>query len=502
MTTLRLLLAFLVISVLAANAQEIDAPEGALIASADVSGLDFDQLSPGLRLDINALVGNPLNRDRVRELATRIEAEHPEVVAAARSVSRPDGEVRVIFLVARISDDQDLESNINARYTIESVEIAGVPEAQVSQALRDDLQGLVGRRLDPDEAERLDKRLATELPGHTVKRRISRGTQPGRLRLVFEVNEVEPPPWIRFTPSKSKFVYHSKQGWSGVLDIPMGGSRHRVTLGMVFDNDDDLIEEYSGIGFRIESRKVSTDRLGLSLEVSTSNQTWREATLSALASDPDIPEAYRSRVMVEPLVTFAFSPRVRLTGGMSVSELESLTRSPESQMASAAVLSIGYDQRWALASGPSHDLEASYQLRSATDAFGSDLEYKRHVGRARYRYEQGHSTVTAALSLGGITGSAPLFERFSLGDSATLRGWNKYDIAPAGGDRMFHQSIEYAYRHFAVFLDTGSVWEQGTDARTRVSTGFGFHTNNVFLTMGFPLNADEVSAMFMMGVRF
>jgi outer membrane protein assembly factor BamA len=171
-------------------------------------------------------------------------------------------------------------------------------------------------------------------------------------------------------------------------------------------------------------------------------------------------------------------------------------------MASAAVVSIGYDQRWDRPSGLSHTLEASYQLRSATDALGSDLEYKRHLGRTRYQYEQGHSTVTASVSLGRITGRAPLFERFSLGDSATLRGWNKFDIAPAGGDSMFHQSIEYAYRHFALFVDTGSVWDDSTDSQVRVSTGFGYHTNNVFLTLGFPLNASEVGAAFMMGVRF
>ena len=31
---------------------------------------------------------------------------------------------------------------------------------------------------------------------------------------------------------------------------------------------------------------------------------------------------------------------------------------------------------------------------------------------------------------GVLTGTAPLFERFSLGNTTTLRGWNKYDLAP------------------------------------------------------------------------
>ena len=502
MRTLALLLVLLTTPVPAAHAQEVDAPEGSLIASADVSGLSLDHLSPGLRQDITALAGQRLNRDRLSELAARIEGEQPDMVAAVRSVLRPDGEARVVFLVARISEDGDLASNINARYIVESVEIAGVPETHVSQALRNDLQALVGKRLDPDEAERLEERMIAELQGFDVKRRMSRGTEPGRIRLIFDVSKAEPPPWIRFAPSKSKFVYHATQGWSGVLDIPMSGRHNRVTVGLAFDNDDDLIEEYSGFGVRLESRKVATDRLGVSLEIAEWHQTWREATLLALASDPRIPGAYRTRLIVEPLATFAFSPHARVTGGVSISELESLSQSPESQMASAVVASFSYDQRWEPTSELRHDLDASYQWRSGTDALGSDLVYKRHLGRARYQYGKGRSTVTAALSLGHITGQAPLFERFSLGDSSTLRGWNKYDIAPAGGDSMFHQSIEYAYRHFAFFLDTGSVWDSGTDARTRVSTGFGYHGDNAFVTLGFPLNADEVSATFMMGVRF
>ena len=45
----------------------------------------------------------------------------------------------------------------------------------------------------------------------------------------------------------------------------------------------------------------------------------------------------------------------------------------------------------------------------------------------------------------------------------TLRGWNKYGIAPAGGERVFHTSLEYRYRGFALFLDSGTVWDTGVD---------------------------------------
>jgi hypothetical protein len=501
MRTLALLFTLLGLPLIAAYAQDTDAPEGAIIDAAEVSGFPLNDLSPGLRQDITALVGTALSRERLNELASRIEEEQPEVVAAVRSVSRPDGKARVIFLVARISDDTHLSENINARYLVESVEIEG-PASDVSQQLRDDLQKLVGRRLDTEEADRLTDRLESELPGRDVARRISKGSQTGTIRVVFEIIEE---PWIRFVPPRSKLVYHAEQGWSGVLDIPMTGSRsrHRFTAGVVFNDIDDLIEEYSGFRLAFESRMIGTERLGARLEFSRYNQSWEDATLTALSSSPGIPEPYRNRLTFEPTATFAFNPNVRIYGGVSLTELESLMQSPRSQMANAWIAGISADHLWTSRNDVRQRAEASYQLRAAVDGLGSDLFYKRHIGQVRYQFDQRKSTALASLSLGYISGDAPLFERFSLGNSSTLRGWDKYDIAPVGGERMFHSSVEYRYYNIAVFFDTGSVWDRSTDSRIRYSTGFGIHGDNFFLTLGFPLNADDGSGpIFMTGVRF
>src|SRR5262245_15240349 len=102
-----------------AAAQDAEAAEGTIIESADVSGLPLDELSSSLRRDIEPLVGERLSRERLNQLASRIQDEHPEVVAAVRSIARPDDRARVIFVVALISDDGDLASNINARYVVE-----------------------------------------------------------------------------------------------------------------------------------------------------------------------------------------------------------------------------------------------------------------------------------------------------------------------------------------------------------------------------------------------
>ncbi len=206
-------------------------------------------------------------------------------------------------------------------------------------------------------------------------------------------------------------------------------------------------------------------------------------------------------------MTFALTRHIRFGGGVSIteleplSELETLSSASESQMANAVVVSVGYDQEWAPASGGSHRAHASFTRRAASEKLESDLVYTRYVIHGGYRYQWAKHSVLLSASGGGISGDAPLFERFSLGDSLTLRGWNKYDIAPTGGDRMYHASVEYRYRGLALFLDSGSVWDHGTEARARFAAGVGLHPGPVFFTLGFPLNTDDLHPVFTMGFR-
>src|SRR6478735_1117317 len=68
----------------------------------------------------------------------------------------------------------------------------------------------------------------------------------------------------------------------------------------------------------------------------------------------------------------------------------------------------------------------------------------RHVRSIKRRDD--YSAISQALVFGGIlNGDAPLFERFTLGDSSTLRGWSKFDLAPVGGTRVAHGSLEYTF---------------------------------------------------------
>lgn len=484
------------------SAQETDVPAGTAIASAQVSGLDLKRLSPGLQEEIGKLAGTGLDRERLRVIAARIEAEHPRYVAAVRATQDPAGDLRVVFVVARIRDEGDREVNINERYIVEHVEVRGIDDRDLSEELRAEIQTLVGLRLDSDVAERVETHLREALPDHEVRRAITRGTQQGQIRVAFIVDKGEPLRWLHFERTNPEFVYHSDQGWGGYFELAMSSSNFRLSPIIAIDQGDDLVEEYSGFGVRFETRKLGTERLGASIEWSTFDQTWRDATLSAISLTRDIPPLYETRSTVTPRVRFAVTRALHVGAGVSITELETLNGAGASQMANAALFSIEFGRRWPQAVNDRRTVMADLTVRAGTETLESDLVYTSIVGRGEFRQRWGRHRVLASAMLGSVSGTPPMFERFVLGDSETLRGWDKYDIAPLGTNRMVHATGEYHYRSLFLFLDAGSLWNDGADAQARFSAGGGQMFGPVFWTVGFPLNTDEVRAVFTMGIRF
>jgi hypothetical protein len=500
MRTLGLLITLLAATPQAATDQKPAVPEGTVITSAQVTGFDIDRLSPGLREAIRNLAGTPLKKEQLDELAARIEAERPRHVAAVRTVMEPGGEARVFFVVGR-QEDSNQDENVNGRYIVEQADITGVPDAELTQALRDDLKGLVGKRLDSGDADQFRERLERELPRYEISRRIQRGSDVGRIKLLYEARKKEPPPWLRFEPLHSNTVYHSDQGWGNYWDLNIGDRTIRFTPIFAIANAEDSVEEYSGVGLRFETRKLGTRRLGASFEWSWFDQDWRGQTLAALPLKPDVPLPYDSRTTITPLLKFAFTPDVSIAAGVSISELEALAPATDSTMANAAVASIDVDREWKASGDITHRALASFGVRAGSRSLESDLAYTKYLGQGTYRFDFGRHHVQATGIAGGITGHAPLFERFALGDSMTLRGWDKYEISPAGGDRMVYSSVEYRYTGVSLFLDIGSVWDANTKRQVRVSTGFGFHAGPAFLVVGFPLNTDNLTAVLALGLR-
>jgi hypothetical protein len=468
-----------------------------------VSGFDITKLSPGLQQDISKLAGTPLNRQLLKELAARIEAEQPRYVAAIRTTQDADGSARVTFVVARIRD-QDRDPNVNSKYIVDTVDVKGVPDRDISPDLRQDLQTLTGKPLDSDAAERLDQRLKSEFPNYDISRRTSRAKEQGHVNLVYVLSKADWARWLRFEPIDGNALYHSDQGWGAVLPLSISADDVLVMPVFSWDTADDLVEEYSGFGIRVESRRLGTDRLGFFFDWSTNDPNWREPTLLALALNPQIPGIYDHRMSVTPLLKFAFLPQLSVAGGVGITELEPFADDlAPSQMANVAIGSVRYRQQWAPSSKkPGHEVGATLTLRKGTSSLESDFSYDRYLAEGDYVYRWGKQRLIVSGMAGRISGAAPLFERFTLGDSRTLRGWDKYDISPVGGDRMFHTSVEYRVHDVMLFVDAGSVWDTGAEKKVRFSTGVGYNPGPLFMTLGFPINTDEFRAVFTTGFRF
>ena len=491
-----------------AAAQTPTAGQPPIIDDVEVTGIDDDRLSPGLRRDIRALEGSPLDRAAVGELVDRVGQELPEYIAATREIATigATGRIRLIFLVARIRDDAALRTNINSRYTIESVEIDGVDESVLSDAVRSEMDGLVGKRLDQQEAARVRTRIAEELgPRQRVSRRIERGTDRDHIRVVFEVKRE---PWIPFRELPSFFLYHSKQHFSFALEAPIESGHNRVSLSGAY-NADDLIERLSGFGIAYQNVRVGTDRLGVRLAFAGYRQKWEPATRLALEAAGGVPGTYRSRLSFDASITLAITPELNFSVGTSISELdnETLPESPEAsafESANAGVARLYFERRWG-ESDSRQLFKGEYVARAGAGNIASDFVYSRHVGRAAYTFRHERNRFASRFRVGRLEGAAPLFERFALGNSKTLRGWNKFDLTPYGTDRVVNGSLEYGYAVFQIFYDTGAAWNSGEEIRARHSVGFGLHGDDPdddwFISLAFPLKSSDFSPVLTIGVR-
>jgi outer membrane protein assembly factor BamA len=106
------------------------------------------------------------------------------------------------------------------------------------------------------------------------------------------------------------------------------------------------------------------------------------------------------------------------------------------------------------------------------------------------------------LEAGLISGRAPLNRRLLAGNSYRLRGWNKQDLDPIGGNRMISNSVEYRYGVFKVFYDTGAIWDEGQPAIPRHSLGVGLRASIFTLAVAFPVRAGHTEPIVMMGMIY
>jgi outer membrane protein assembly factor BamA len=108
----------------------------------------------------------------------------------------------------------------------------------------------------------------------------------------------------------------------------------------------------------------------------------------------------------------------------------------KNESSQSAITSLRFHRHWDSPDTGIQTFEAGYNLRAATKILSSDFVYARHFFNARYSLKAGQELLNVTFLGGVANGQIPLFDRFMLGNSTTLRGYNKYDVAPLGGNRM------------------------------------------------------------------
>jgi outer membrane protein assembly factor BamA len=396
------------------------------------------------------------------------------------------------------ADDQKPEVNINERYLVESVEFEGIDHSKISEDLWEEAQSFVGQnynaQLANEFAEKLRERLKRR---YAIDVRVNKGLKAEHVRVLFRIEKA---PGVVTLKSTVKGLYHSKQGFSGLLEV--APFQDHFAVGIVSEADR-LLERNAGYMIRFKQPTLGTDLLGFQIDFESYHQSFDDATIAELQERTDIPDFYRARQNFAPYLTFRPIQNLTLSAGLSFQRLQLQYPSLHTATAYAGTGDLRYSRDFPVQNGISQTITATYGLRTATNVLDSDYIYTRHFWKVDYKLSRNKNSFYAHFTGGIIGGTAPLFERFSLGNSTTLRGWNKFDVSPIGGSRVAHGSLEYRYRVLEVFYDVGAVWDPGKYNPVRHSFGFGLaFGKNSCVSLAFPVRLHDVSPIFMIGTRF
>jgi len=416
------------------------------------------------------------------------------------------------------SADQERASdlNVNSRYTIESINFIDQREYKLSTSALEDIRRLIGAKVNSEALNLLTQRIRAELHAHEVTFKLTRGAAPEAVRVLIHVDRAAGAVDV----SVPKLVYNSQLGFTGVAEVSSTLGSNALTFQMVRDSDS-LIETMSGIQARYDRLSLAGGRIRLGFEFDAYEDQYNPSTLAAIEGAPrtsslgaGLPAglgagAYGSRLNYEPSATFVLAGPLTLTVGLSFQQLSNLPSAARPESANAVISTLRYHQRWLGSGGNKQELDAGYSLRAATTLLGTNLAYTRHLAHARYSYARDAQSVELTVMAGAMYGQAPLFERFSLGNSAMLLGWNKYNLDPVGGNRLAYGSVTYGYHIMRVFYDAGSVWDPGKAPEARqsvgvgVSSGLGVLEKGAFLlALAFPLQDGHVTPVVIAGMNF
>lgn len=410
---------------------------------------------------------------------------------ASRSASARDG----------MEPDPAALINVNDRYTVESIDFSSGQPPRVSESILSTLKRLIGDKLNLEALNRLCAQIGGEVHANQVTFRLARGSQPDQIKVLLDVE----PPKVRFDADVPKFLYQSRQGWSGIGEARMSFGFHTLSLAILSDGDDS-VERFSGVRASYQRQGLGSDRVQVSFTFDDLQHHYNDATGSAALLennrlDNNGSVLYRGRMDFQPAVTVLLAQPLTLTLGYGLEDLRPQNPANGNELVSAAVTNLRYRRQWGTETAR-HLLDVSYAFRFASRSLGSGYSFVRHEVAGRYQWKRDRQSLEARVLTGSISGNAPVIDRFVLGTSTTLRGWNKYDIDPLGGNRVAHGSVTYGYRRFRFFYDAGSIWTAGQTPEFRESAGAGFEKDRFLFAVAFPFRAGRIDPVLIAGMNF
>ena len=141
---------------------------------------------------------------------------------------------------------------------------------------------------------------------------------PEYVQVIFEI-KLRP---TRFDLSVPKFLYSSRQGWSGAVEGAATVALHNsFTVGMVSDSDQ-LAERYAGVVARYENTSLGADRARLAFQFESYHEEWSHNTLALQPAESSVGGLYRARENFQPEATVVLAKPLSLTIGTSFERLQ------------------------------------------------------------------------------------------------------------------------------------------------------------------------------------
>jgi hypothetical protein len=390
------------------------------------------------------------------------------------------------------------QTNINTRYRIESVTLNN---ARPGRALALEFTRLAGRPYRTETIDAIERRLRAEFPGYEFSRKIEKGQKPEHLQVSFTLERRARS--VAF--DSPQISYHSRQNFSFALDASFQLGRTNNSIGFVTDNDERL-ERSSGIRGVTLLPLDPAKRYQFAFIAESYRTQWNDSTQRAAALQ-GLPTLYRTRQNIEPTLILRLLPGLEFRAGLGFQNLEMTFPAASNQAVHSFNSTLRYSKQWLLGSSGTKTLEAGYSLRAATKSLSSDFNYQRQIAETRLilasgNAEKSKSLLTLSTQFGNLSGQAPLLDRFVLGNSHTLRGYNRFDIAPLGASRLAHLSVDGRYHLFRLVYDTGTLWDEQRPKVLRHSAGFGLVINGITAMLAFPLRGGAVEPVFLAGINF